>query len=76
VKLTTIWTLPASTLRERLRRTRDWVAQKAASALPRRVRYWSTMGDLVKATSGHSGEIPAMTLDEVLRKLPTPANLS
>jgi hypothetical protein len=34
------------------------------------------MGDLVKATSGHSGEIPAMTLDEVLRKLPTPANLS
>lgn len=76
MKFWTIWTLPASTLRERLRRTRDWAAQKAAAALPKRVRYWSTMSDLVKATSSYKGEMMGMPLDEVLRGIPTPRNLS
>lgn len=40
MKLRTIWTIPAMNLRERLRRTADWADFKAASLLPKRVRYW------------------------------------
>lgn len=76
MKFTTIWTLPASTLRERLRRTRDWAARKVAAALPRRVRYWSTMGDLVVATADVPGEVPAIPLETILRRLPAPRSLS
>lgn len=75
MKFSTIWTLRAMSLRERLSRTRDWAAQQVARALPRRVRYWSTIGDLVTATKT-SSNVPATPLDEVLRNLPTPRSLS
>lgn len=76
MKFWTIWTLPACTLSERLRRTRDWAAQKVAEALPRRVRYWSTIGDLVTATANEPGEVPAIPLETILRKIPAPRSLS
>jgi len=41
MKLTTIWTLPAMTLAERVRRTLDLFDMKIASALPKRVKYWA-----------------------------------
>ena len=41
LKLTTIWTIPACSLGERLRRTVDLAAMNAASTLPKRVRYWT-----------------------------------
>ena len=41
MKLTTIWTLPAMSLGERIRRTADLAAQTAASKLPARIRYWT-----------------------------------
>lgn len=41
MKLTTIWTLPAMPLKERLNRTAEWAAQTAASKLPTRIRYWT-----------------------------------
>jgi hypothetical protein len=43
MRFTTIWTLPAMTLRERLNRTGEWAAIKVAWALPRRVLYWSAV---------------------------------
>lgn len=43
MRLRTIWTLPAMTLRERLRRTGEWAAMKVAWALPRRVLYWAAV---------------------------------
>jgi hypothetical protein len=41
MKLTTIWTIPACSLAERLRRTVDLAAMTAATKLPARVRYWT-----------------------------------
>lgn len=41
MRLTTIWTIPAMSMRERLRRTADWAAFEAAAHLPQRVRYWA-----------------------------------
>lgn len=40
MRLTTIWTMPAMAVSERLRRTVDWAAQEVAARLPERVRYW------------------------------------
>jgi hypothetical protein len=75
MRLTTILTLPGATLSEKGRRIRDWVAQKVAGILPRRVRYWSTIGDLAKATTA-SANVPATPLDEVMRNLPAPKVVS
>ena len=43
VRFTTIWTLPAMTFRERMRRTGEWAAMKIAWALPRRALYWAAV---------------------------------
>ena len=40
MKLLTIWTIPAMSLSERMRRTVDTAAFTAARLLPKRVRYW------------------------------------
>lgn len=68
MRLSTIWSLPAMTTLERLRRTRDWFAMSLAAKLPRRVRYWVTMMEIAKATRT-SSNIPATPLDEVLKNL-------
>ena len=75
MKFTTIWTLPASTLAEKLRRTRDWAAQKAARAIPTRIRYWAFI-DMAAAATMDSPNVPATPLDEVLRRIPAPRNLA
>lgn len=75
MKLKTIWTLPASTLLERIRRTRDWIAQEFGAHLPVRVRYWVTMQAIAKATMT-SHNVPATPLDEILRKIDAPKSLS
>lgn len=41
MKLSTIWTLRAMSLRERLHRTGEWAVQAVAHRLPRRLAYWS-----------------------------------
>lgn len=48
MRLTTIWTLPAMSLRERMRRTAEWAAIKVAWVLPRRVLYWAAVRAAVK----------------------------
>lgn len=75
MRFLTIWTIPAMTLPERLRRTRDWAAMKIASRLPKRVRYWTALQEIGKATM-HSPEVPATTLDQVLRNLDAPKVVS
>lgn len=41
MKLKTIWTIPAMTVRERMRRTGELAIQSLAHRLPRRLAYWS-----------------------------------
>ena len=69
MRLTTIWTLPAATLREKIARTGDWAAQTLAQRLPARVRYWATMQSIARATSGRRGQVMATPLAEVLSSL-------
>jgi hypothetical protein len=72
MRLSTIWSLPAMTTLERFRRTGDWAARELAAHLPSRVRYWSTMIAVAKATSTgvySPGGVMAAPLDDVLKKL-------
>ena len=71
----TIWSIPAMTITERLRRTRDWAAMEFGARLPLRVRYWVTMSEIGRATMT-SPNIPATPLDEVLKNLDHPKSLS
>ena len=41
MKLATIWTIPNMSIGERLSRTADLAAMKAAHHLPNRVKYWA-----------------------------------
>ncbi len=41
MKLSTIWTTPAMSIRERIRRTIDWAALTIATRMPKRIRYWA-----------------------------------
>lgn len=75
MRFRTIWSIHAMTFAERLRRTRDWATQKVAARLPLRLRFWVTMQEIGRATMD-SPNIPATSLDEILRKLETPVNLS
>lgn len=56
MKLSTIWTLRAMSLAERIRRTLDLLDMKIASKLPKRVKYWAFI------QSGSSAMLP----DEVV----------
>lgn len=75
MRLRSIWSLPSYPLGERLRRTRDWLAMEIAANLPLRVRYWCTMQEIGRATMT-SPNVPATPLDEILKNLETPKNLS
>ena len=55
MKLLTIWTLPACSLREKLYRTSDWAWATAAHHLPRRLAYWSFIDSGARLI--HSNEI-------------------
>jgi hypothetical protein len=68
VKLTTIWTMPAMTLRERLRRTADAADIAIAARLPKRVRYWAVVlvGAKVTTTTLRDREVPGVLFMEIL----------
>lgn len=68
MRLRTIWTIPAMDFSERCRRSTDWAAQMTVMLLPKRVRYWTTMMALAKATR-ESHNVPATPLDEVLANM-------
>ena len=75
MRFTTIWGMPSLPLKERIRRTRDWAAQEVACRLPVRIRYWTTIQALGKATMS-SPNVPETPLDDILRKLEAPKNLT
>lgn len=75
MRFTTIWTIPAMSFRERLKRTRDWSAMKIAGALPLRVRYWTTVREIGKATKNNE-DVLAMQLGEILNNLACPKSMS
>ena len=75
VKLSTILFLHGMSFSERLHRLRDWFAMKVARHLiPKRIRYWVTLMEIAKATTNEPN-IPATTVDQVLKHLETPRNL-
>lgn len=69
MKLTTIWTIPAMTFRNRLARTADWADMKVATLLPRRVQYWVVVlvGAKVTTTALRDREVPGVLFMEVLQ---------
>lgn len=75
MRFRTIWTMPAMTLSERLRRTRDWAARAVAEKLPLRIRYWVTLQEIGRATM-KSENVPATPLDEILQGLASPKVVS
>lgn len=75
MRLRTIWTIPAMSLTERLRRTRDALTLSAAHRLPRRLAYWS----LVDTGARHmkaDEEVPAVTYMDVLERAGEGVSLS
>ncbi len=68
MRLSTIWSIPAMTLKERFRRTGEWLAMTTASKLPQRVRYWATLLEVAKATRT-SPHMMAEPLDSILKQL-------
>lgn len=75
MKLRTIWTTPALTFAERLRRSRDSVALSIAHHLPVRIQYWTAMYMIGQATK-KSVNVPATPCDEILKNLPSPKVMS
>lgn len=59
---------------ERLRRTWDWSFREVASALPKRLKYHTTMQEISKATLRLPPDtnIPAIPLDKLLQNLDAP----
>lgn len=75
MRFLTIWSIPAMTLAERLRRTRDWAAIVIGRALPLRVRYWVAMIAIGQA-SATSPDVPATTLADIINNLECPKHVS
>lgn len=68
MRFRTIWTVPAMSLRERLRRTADWCDSTVAYHLPKRVKYWAVVhvGAHVTTQVDPNLVVPDVRLMEVL----------
>jgi hypothetical protein len=75
MRFRTIWTIPAMTVLERLRRTRDWGAMTIAANLPLRVRFWVAILEIGHATA-KSENVPATPLSDILEELRRPTHVS
>lgn len=72
MKLATIWTLPAMSVVERLRRTRESLAMSVAARLPVRIKYWVTILAISKVSQMPQFGTKAIGLisaDEILQNL-------
>lgn len=68
MKLTTIWSISAMTLGERLRRTGEAFVQAAAHRLPRRLAYWSYIDTTVRHSAANPhAEVAAIQSVDVIR---------
>ncbi|AXQ62115.1 hypothetical protein SEA_SKYSAND_82 [Gordonia phage Skysand] len=67
MKLTTIWTIPAMTLRERIRRTDEAFWRWLAHRLPRKLAYWSLIDSGVRNIRSDE-VVPAVPFVTVLQR--------
>jgi len=68
MKLTTIWTIPAMALRERLRRTWDeWFLRGLAQRLPARLRFWVVVD--AGANNMRNDVVPEVSFMAVLERM-------
>lgn len=67
MKLTTIWTIPAMTVRERLHRTGEAITRSVAHRLPRRLAYWSFI-DTAARHIGVNEVVPEVRVMDVLKR--------
>ncbi len=67
MKLSTIWTIPAMTLHERLSRTTECAVRAIAHRLPRRLAYWSFI-DTAARHIGPDDVVPDVRVVDVLSR--------
>jgi hypothetical protein len=58
MKLSTIWTVPAMSLKERLHRTSEWALLTVAQHLPKRLQYWTLIAVGAKVTTSTLADTP------------------
>lgn len=68
MKLSTIWSMPAMSYAEKFRQTFDLGAQKWASKLPKRVKYWAAVQQIAK-TPKRDEVVPDIKLSDILSRL-------
>jgi hypothetical protein len=68
MRLTTIWTIRAMTLRERLHRTGEWALREMAYRMPRRLAYWSFIDTGARYTANDNLPIPEITYFTILER--------
>lgn len=69
MRLKTIWTLPAMTLSERVRRTVDWGALKMATKMPIRIRQWAlilSINEVAQSSAFSRRTVGSITVNELL----------
>lgn len=69
MRLTTIWTMPACPLREKLNRTGEELLRRLAHRLPRRLAYLSFI-DSGARLMGPTEEVPDVRYTELLGRFP------
>jgi hypothetical protein len=75
MRFRTIWTIPAMSFAERLRRTRDWFALYVGHKLPLRIRYWIVISEIGYATR-NGEDLTATPCSEILNNLRRPKVVS
>jgi hypothetical protein len=68
MKLRTIWTMPACTLREKLRRTGEWALRKIAHHTPARLKYWIFI-DVAAANINRDEVVPNVRYIDILQRM-------
>jgi len=71
VRLKTIWTIPAMTVAERLRRTREAAWRSLAHHLPRSLAYWSFIDTGVRHIKGNE-VVPEVKYTDILQRIGQP----
>ena len=67
MRFSTIWTIPAMSTRERLRRTGEEITRRVAHRLPRGIAYWSFIDTAVRHIEPDE-VVPHVLLMDVLQR--------
>lgn len=72
MRFTTIWTMPAMSLRERLSRTREELWRRAAHRLPRKLAYFSYIDSTAKYVKNDE-IVPDVKAFDIMHRMEKPA---